>query len=183
MLDSFYQQNLKLFIENKLTWGEDGDVLIRTDVQQQPETAQKIRETFFTQQSALGTQYAIETTELSSNKRRSVLNMDGQLLDFSHGRNYTAHLVWPNTMRDGTESKLTLVGNDSGSPRSISFKGPWAQFRLIDASSLTNVDDGSFDVRFNVDGGYMSYRVHFDTQDNPFTGGLFSEFTLPDTLY
>ena len=183
VLDSFYQQNLKLFIENKLTWGEDGDVLIRTDVQQQLETAQKIRETFFTQQSALGTQYAIETTELSSNKRRSVLNMDGQLLDFSHGRNYTAHLVWPNTMRDGTESKLTLVGNDSGSPRSISFKGPWAQFRLIDAGSLTNVDDGSFDVRFNVDGGYMSYRVHFDTQDNPFTGGLFSEFTLPDTLY
>lgn len=183
ILDSFYQQNLKLFIENKLTWGEDGDVLIRPDVQEQLETAQKIRETFFTQQSALGTQYAIETTELSSNKRRSVLNMDGQLLDYSHGRNYTAHLVWPNTMRNGTESKLTLVGTDSGSPRSISFKGPWAQFRLIDAGSLTNVDDGSFDVRFNVDGGYMVYRVHFDTQDNPFTGGLFSGFTLPDTLY
>lgn len=183
ILDSFYQQNLKLFIENKLTWGEDGNVLIRPDVQEQLETAQKIRETFFTQQSALGTQYAIETTELSSNKRRSVLNMDGQLLDYSHGRNYTAHLVWPNTMRNGTESKLTLVGTDSGSPRSISFKGPWAQFRLIDAGSLTNVDDGSFDVRFNVDGGYMVYRVHFDTQDNPFTGGLFSGFTLPDTLY
>lgn len=183
VLDSFYQQNLKLFIENKLTWGEDDDVLIRDDVQQQLDTAQKIRETFFTQQSALGTQYAVETTELSSNKRRSVLNMDGQLLDYSHGRNYTAHLVWPNTMRDGTESKLTLVGNDSGSPRSISFRGPWAQFRLIDAGNLTNVDDGSFDVRFNVDGGYMIYRVHFDTQDNPFTGGLFSEFTLPDTLY
>jgi type VI secretion system protein ImpL len=183
VLDSFYQQNLKLFIENKLTWGDDGEVLIRPDVQQQLETAQKIRETFFTQQSALGTEYAIETRELSSNKRRSVLNMDGQLLDYSHGRNYTTHLVWPNTMRDGTESKLTLIGTGDGAPRSISFKGPWAQFRLIDAGDLTNVDDGSFDVRFKVDGGYMIYRMHFDTQDNPFTGGLFSEFSLPDTLY
>ena len=183
ILDSFYQENLKLFIDNKLTWGEDGQVLIRQDVQQQLETAQKIRDTFFTRQSGMGTQYAAETVELSSGKRRSVLNMDGQLLDYSHGRNYTAHLVWPNTMRDGTESKLTLVGNGDGAPRSISFSGPWAQFRLIDAGTLTSVDDGGFNVRFNVDGGYMIYRIHVDTQDNPFTGGLFSDFFLPDTLY
>lgn len=183
ILDSFYKENLKLFIENKLTLGEDGQVLIRQDVQQQLETAQKIRDTFFTQQSALGTQYSAQTVELSANKRRSVLNMDGQLLDYSHGRSFTTHLVWPNAMRDGTESKLTLVGTSSGSPRSISFTGPWAQFRLINAGNLTSVDDGSFDVRFNVDGGYMTYRIHVDTQDNPFTGGLFSEFTLPDTLY
>lgn len=183
ILDSFYQENLKLFIENKLTLGEDGQVLIRQDVQQQLETAQKIRDTFFTQQSGLGTQYAAETVELSANKRRSVLNMDGQLLDYSHGRNFTAHLVWPNTMREGSESKLTLIGTGGGAPRSISFSGPWAQFRLIDAGQLTNVEDGSFDVRFNVDGGHMIYRIHVDTQDNPFTGGLFSDFTLPDTLY
>ncbi|HHU9768279.1 TPA: type VI secretion IcmF C-terminal domain-containing protein, partial [Escherichia coli] len=24
---------------------------------------------------------------------------------------------------------------------------------------------------------------HVDTEDNPFTGGLFSQFRLPDTLY
>ncbi|BCG10650.1 type VI secretion system membrane subunit TssM [Buttiauxella agrestis] len=183
ILDSFYQENLKLFIESKLTLGEDGQVLIRQDVQQQIETAQKIRDTFFTQQSGLGTQYAAETVELSANKRRSVLNMDGQLLDYSHGRNFTAHLVWPNTMREGSESKLTLIGTGGGAPRSIIFSGPWAQFRLIDAGQLTNVEDGSFDVRFNVDGGHMIYRIHVDTQDNPFTGGLFSDFTLPDTLY
>lgn len=29
----------------------------------------------------------------------------------------------------------------------------------------------------------MTYRVHTDTQDNPFAGGLFSQFRLPDTLY
>jgi len=183
VLDSFYQENLKLFIENKLTLGEDGQILIRQDVQQQLETAQKIRNTFFTQQSGLGTQYAAGTVELSANKRRSVLNMDGQLMDYNHGRNFTAHLVWPNTMREGSESKLTLIGTGGGTPRSISFSGPWAQFRLIDAGQLTNVDDGSFDVRFDIDGGHMIYRIHVDTQDNPFSGGLFSDFTLPDTLY
>ncbi|WP_058910614.1 type VI secretion system membrane subunit TssM [Entomohabitans teleogrylli] len=183
-LDAFYQQNLRQFIENELTWGSDGQALIRDDIRQQLEMAQKIRDTFFTPQNGLGTQYAIETLELSSGKRRSVLNMDGQLLEYAHGRGRTVHLVWPNSMRAGVESKLTLVP-DAGNkaPRSISFSGPWAQLRLINSGQLTSVSDGSFNVRFNVDGGYMIYRVHVDASDNPFSGGLFSRFHLPETLY
>lgn len=184
VLDTFYRENLKLFIENELTWGENGEVLIREDIQQQLLTAQKIRDIFFSQQNGLGTQFAIETVELSANKRRSVLNLDGQLVDYSHGRNYTAHLIWPNSMREGNESKLTLVSAASSkAPRSVAFSGPWAQFRLLGAGQLTNVKENTFDLRFNVDGGYMIYRVHVDTEDNPFTGGLFSQFRLPDTLY
>lgn len=48
---------------------------------------------------------------------------------------------------------------------------------------LTGVQDGNFTVRFSVDGGAMTYRVHTDTEDNPFSGGLFSQFGLSDTLY
>ncbi|EDT2963772.1 type VI secretion system membrane subunit TssM [Salmonella enterica subsp. enterica] len=186
ILDTFYQQNLKLFIENDLSL-EDGDnsngVIIREDVIRQLDTAQKIRDIFFSKQNGLGTQFAVETVSLSGNKRRSVLNLDGQLVDYSQGRNYTAHLVWPNNMREGNESKLTLVGASGGAPRSISFTGPWAQFRLFGAGQLTGVQDGNFTVRFNVDSGAMVYRVHTDTEDNPFSGGLFSQFRLPDTLY
>ncbi|EBW6249325.1 type VI secretion system lipoprotein TssJ [Salmonella enterica subsp. enterica serovar Enteritidis] len=184
VLDTFYQQNLRLFMENDLSL-EDGDnnVIIREDVREQLDTAQEIREAFFSRQNGLGAQFAVETVSLSGNKRRSVLNLDGQLVDYSQGRNYTAHLVWPNNMREGNESKLTLIGVSGGAPRSISFSGPWAQFRLFGAGQLTGVQEGTFSVRFNVDGGAMVYRVHTDTEDNPFTGGLFSQFRLPDTLY
>ena len=48
---------------------------------------------------------------------------------------------------------------------------------------LTSVEAGTFSVRFNVDGGAMVYRIHADTEDNPFSGGLFSQFRLSDTLY
>ncbi|WP_318366252.1 type VI secretion system membrane subunit TssM [Enterobacter sp.] len=184
VLDTFYQQNLKLFMENDLSLGDgNNSVIIREDIRQQLDTAQKIREIFFSNQNGLGTQFAMETVSLSGNKRRSVLNLDGQLIDYSQGRNYTAHLVWPNNMREGNESKLTLVGAGGNAPRSISFSGPWAQFRLFGSGQLTGVQVGSFSVRFNVDGGTMVYRVHTDTQDNPFTGGLFSQFSLTDTLY
>lgn len=184
ILDTFYQQNLKLFIDNDLSL-EDGDnnVIIREDIIAQLETAQKIRDIFFSKQNGLGASFAVETVSLSGNKRRSVLNLDGQLVDYSQGRNYTAHLVWPNNMREGNESKLTLIGTSGNAPRSISFSGPWAQFRLFGAGQLTGVQDGNFTVRFSVDGGAMTYRVHTDTEDNPFSGGLFSQFGLSDTLY
>lgn len=183
-LDSFYQQNLKLFIDNNLTSSSDGQLLIRPDVLQQLALAQKIRDTFFSNQNGLGTQFAIEPVMLSGNKRRSVLNLDGQLLDYAHGRSGVVHLVWPNSMRAGVESKLTLVPDASGkSPRTLSFSGPWAQLRLINAGELTNVKANAFDVRFSVDGGEMTYRISVDESDNPFAGGLFSKFTLPDTLY
>ncbi|MFC0228525.1 type VI secretion system membrane subunit TssM [Serratia aquatilis] len=183
-LDAFYQQNLKPFVENNLSLGNDGELLIRQDVLQQLAQAQKIREIFFSAQNGLGTQFAIEPVMLSGNKRRSVLNLDGQLLDYAHGNNNTVHLVWPNSMRTGVESKVTLVPDENDrSPRSITFSGPWAQLRLINAGELTNVTTSSFDVRFKVDGGEMTYRIYVDESDNPFAGGLFSKFTLPDTLY
>ena len=70
-----------------------------------------------------------------------------------------------------------------GSPRSFGYVGPWAMFRLWDKGELTNVQDSSFDVRFSVDNGTMTYRVFMDASNNPFAGGLFSQFTLTDQLY
>ncbi len=183
-LDSFYQQNLRPFVESNLTETADGQSLIRADILAQIEIANRIRATFFTTQGSLETQFAIEPISLSGNKRRSILNLDGQLLDYAHGRSNTVHMIWPNSMRAGIESKLTLVPGASGkSPRSLSFNGPWAQIRLINSGKLTNVRQNTFDVKFNIDGGDMTYRVYVDEADNPFFGGLFTRFHLPDTLY
>src|SRR5699024_2917545 len=65
ILDTFYQQNLKLFIDNDLSL-EDGDnnVIIREDIIAQLETAQKIRDIFFSKQNGLGTSFAVETVSL-----------------------------------------------------------------------------------------------------------------------
>ncbi|MDC9582131.1 type VI secretion system membrane subunit TssM [Xenorhabdus sp. PR6a] len=183
-LDSFYKQSLKPFVEYNLTMGTDGKTLIRPDVMKQLAVAERIRTTFFTPQNGLGAQFAIEPVSLTGNKRRALLNLDGQLVDYSHGRRNVARLIWPNSMRAGTESQLTLMpANSNRAPRAVSFSGPWAQLRLINSGTLTDIQPGFFDVRFSVDGGDMTYRVYVDESDNPFAGGLFSQFTLPDTLY
>lgn len=179
-IDAFYLENLKFFVENK---GLNSETVIREDVLQQLKTAERIRETFFKPQNDLGIQYAVQPLDLSGSRRRAVLNLDGQLVEYTHGRSNKVLLIWPNSMRDSIESKVTLITGAERPSRSIVRSGVWAQFRLIDAGTLSNVTDGSFDVRYNVDGGYVVYRISMDSAENPFAGGLFRQFRLPATLY
>ena len=43
--------------------------------------------------------------------------------------------------------------------------------------------EGSFDIRYDVDGGYATYRIYADASNNPFSPEIFSGFTLSDALY
>ncbi len=182
-LDHFYQVNLKAIVEGGLMESEFSSPA-RAELLKQLERAARIRQIFFSQQGNLEVQFALEPIELSANKRRSVLNLDGQLLEYAHGRRTKVPLVWPNTMREGAESKITLVpAAQDRSPRSEGFVGPWAMFRLMDKAELTQISDAVFDVRFPVDQGAMTYRVYTDGAQNPFTGGLFKQFRLPASLY
>ncbi|MGL4205744.1 MAG: type VI secretion system membrane subunit TssM, partial [Aeromonadaceae bacterium] len=181
-LDNFYQVKLKPMVDSGLL---DGDYRspVQAELVKQMARAQKIRQIFFTTQGTLEVQFALEPMELTANKRRSVLNLDGQLLEYAHGRRTKVPLVWPNTMREGSESKLTLVPAVANrSPRSEGFVGPWALFRLMGKGELTPVNESSFDVRFPVDEGAMSYRVYTDGAENPFSGSLFSQFRLPELI-
>ncbi|MNC57448.1 hypothetical protein D3C75_1071090 [compost metagenome] len=119
---------------------------------------------------------------MSGNRRRGVLNLDGPLVEYRHATSVPVRLIWPNSMRDNVESKLTLIGNDR-SNRALSYSNAWGLLRMINSGKLTNVDNNAFDVRYDIDNGYIIYRIFVDESDNPFAGGLFSQFDLPETLY
>ncbi len=183
VIDSFYRDNLRVFVEGQAS-SLEGKTVIRPEIVRALKQAEKIRAIFFSKQNGFGIQYAISPLELSANKRRAVLNLDGQLIDYTQGNHVTAHLVWPNAMRSGNESKVTLVPAASDtSPRSMGYSGPWATFHILDKGELTSIQEGSFDIRFTVDGGTVTYRVYTDASDNPFSGDVFSQFTLMDQLY
>lgn len=186
VLDSFYRENLKLFLEDHPE--QVGDArragLVRRDVLASLDAAEKIRKAYFTRSGTLDVEFALEPLHLSSNKRRSVVNLDGQLVEFSHGPGQSIPLVWPNTLREAVESRITLVPVQvNRSPRSISERGPWALFRLLDKADLTGVSRSAVDVRFQVDNGDMRYRLHAASNTNPFTQELLSGFRIPRSLY
>ncbi|HAT1682913.1 TPA: type VI secretion system membrane subunit TssM [Klebsiella oxytoca] len=182
-LDRFCLSGLKPLMDAGVLKSESGSDALQ-ELQRQLARAQLIRQTLFNAQGTLEVHFVVEPIELTANKRRSVLNIDGQLVEYAHGRRQKIPLVWPNTLRDGAESKLTLVPDGATrSPRSVSFSGPWAMFRLVDSSVRTRNNYGSFDARFTVDNGSMTYRFYSDESDSPFSSGLFSQFRLPGSLY
>ncbi|TNE73485.1 MAG: type VI secretion system membrane subunit TssM [Gammaproteobacteria bacterium] len=186
ILASFYKNNLKLFLEDHPE--QIGDAkragLVRRDVLASLERADRIRSAYFTRSGTLDVEFALEPLNLSANKRRSVVNVDGQLVEFSHGPRQSIPLVWPNTLRDTVESRITLVPIQvNRSPRSLSESGPWALFRLLDQADITGVSSSAVDVRFQVDDGEMRYRLHAASNTNPFTQHLLAGYRLPRSLY
>jgi len=143
--------------------------------------ARRIREAFFDNRGALGLQFTVEPLALSTDQLNSVLNVDGQLVSYAHGPHMATGLIWPNALRDGVESKVTLVGT-TGNTRALRFQGPWAWFRLLSQAQLNGTTAGSVDVSFKAGEGSVRYRITADKPVNPFTQRIFTGFALPRTL-
>ncbi len=186
ILDTFYEEQLKLFLEDspEQVSGSDGGPLVRESVTDMLEQAERIQEAFFTRSGSLDVEFTLEPVHLSGNKRRSVADVDGQMVDYSHGPRNSVPLIWPNTLRESVESRVTLIPTEvNRSPRSLTKSGPWAWFRLLDEAELTGASRGSIDVAFTVDDGKMTYRLHAADEANPFTESLLEDFSVPRRLY
>jgi type VI secretion system protein ImpL len=185
-LNTFYRDNLKLFLDNdsSLNSTPDGKSLIHQNVLDQLAIAQAIQQAFFNRKGIMDVQFSLEPIEMSASKRRSIINIDGQYVEYNHGPRKTTGLVWPNTLRESTASKVTLVPSAANeSPRSVSYQGPWAFFRLLDNSEVVASTTTSVDYRFNIDQGYVTYRLNSEADSNPFTVSLFKSFSVPESLY
>ncbi|PXA68988.1 type VI secretion system membrane subunit TssM [Vibrio sp. 11986-1-5] len=185
-LDSFYNNQLRMFVEENIAVHDDDSAqsIIRKDVLEQLKQAKKIQQAFFNRKGIVDVSFSIEPLRLSNNKRRSVLNVDGQYLAYSHGPRESVELIWPNTLRESAVSRVTLIPTQNNmSPRSINIQGPWAFFRLLDQGDVVGASPTSVDFKFIVDGGEMIYRLNSEADVNPFTERLFKSFKLSKTLY
>ena len=123
-------------------------------------------------------QFVIEPLELSANQRRSLLNIDGQLVDYRHDQQAEIPLVWPNSEENSAESALTLVPVARGQvPRGIQTSGDWALCRLLQQAQQKRLDEQETELVFQLNGGKMRYRL--SSQAGALDLDLFSRFKLP----
>ncbi|TFH85873.1 type VI secretion system membrane subunit TssM [Billgrantia azerbaijanica] len=186
ILDAFYQRNLKPFIEGapEALRTAEGDSLLRQGVLEAVRRAERIREAYLNGDGVLDVAFSLEPLSLSADKRRGVISVDGQLIDYAHGASRRVPMIWPNGLRDSNESRVTLVPSQvNRSPRTLRRDGPWAWFRLLDEAQLTGAGERELELSFEVDGGSMRYRLIADGPRNPFTRPLVAGFRLPTALY
>ncbi|EJE8675777.1 type VI secretion system membrane subunit TssM [Vibrio parahaemolyticus] len=182
-LDVFYEQQLKWFIDETTSTPNEANI-VRNEILDELEQAQQIQQAFFNRKGVLDVNFVIEPVYLSNNKRRSILNVDGQFLSYSHGGKEHIEMIWPNTLREQAISKVTLMPNQNNvSPRSVSAQGPWALFHLLDKGKVTSASATTVDYQFKVDAGSVTYRLNSEANVNPFTHHLLSSFSLAHSLY
>jgi len=183
-LQQFNDQYLKVFLKDNLEAlqaGQQGRSLIRSDVIEQLEQADRIRETFFDQRGNLSVQFSIEPLGLSANQRTSLLDLDGQLIAYTHGPSQITGIVWPNTLGQQVRSTLTLL-RQNGNSSSLEYRGPWSMFRLLSRGSLNGRTPTSVDLSFRTGDGVMRYRLNAEKAFNPITQQPFKSFRLPRGL-
>lgn len=183
-LQQFNDQYLKVFLKDNLEAlqvGHQGQSLIRGDVIEQLELADRIRETFFDQRGNLSVQFSIEPLGLSTNQRTSLLDLDGQLISYTHGPRQITGIIWPNTLGQHVRSNLTLL-RQNGNSSSLEYRGPWSMFRLLSRGSLNGRTATSVDLSFRTGDGVMRYRLSAEKAFNPITQEPFKGFRLPRGL-
>ncbi|MFJ4387578.1 type VI secretion system membrane subunit TssM [Pseudomonas sp. NPDC089408] len=183
-LQQFHDQYLKVFLKDNLEAlqaGQKGQSLIRSDVIEQLELADRIRETFFDQRGNLSVQFSIEPLGLSANQRTSLLDLDGQLISYTHGPSHIIGIVWPNTLGQHVRSNLTLL-RQNGNSSSLEYRGPWSMFRLLSRGALNGRTATSVDLSFRAGDGVMRYRLNAEKAFNPITQQPFKDFRLPRGL-
>ncbi|MNE31735.1 hypothetical protein D3C80_1253160 [compost metagenome] len=183
-LQQFNDRYLKVFLKDNLEAlqsAQHGQSLIRADVIEQLELADRIRETFFDQRGKLSVQFSIEPLGLSANQRTSLLDLDGQLIAYTHGPSHITGIVWPNTLGQQVRSNLTLL-RQNGNSSSLEYRGPWSMFRLLSRGALNGRTATSVDLSFRTGDGVMRYRLNAEKAFNPITQQPFKGFRLPRGL-
>lgn len=187
VIDQFYSNQLKMFEDEGVSLSNADDAqngLISAKVMDEITHAQDIQHAFFNRKGALDVEFALEPVDLTGNKMRSIINVDGQYVEYAHGAKQSVNLMWPNSLRSSASSKLTLVPTlNNVSPRSITIQGPWAFFRLLDHGRIVSSSNTSVNYQFNIDGGHVTYKLTSEVDGNPFTEALFKSFKVSKNLY
>jgi len=212
--DRFYQQQLAPWLaragyeplpdHQQLTATKTGERMDPyTDLLASVAQVEQIRRLLFNPEGKLEMSFWLQPLQLSANKRRSILDLEGQLLDYNHDAGLRTHLIWPNDPDGAGVSKLTLIPTErQRSPRSISAQGPWALFRLLEQAQVpflpqegqilapeidqaqmaaaNTQNSNSLELQFQVDGGLMRYRL--TTESATLDMAIFRQFHLPQTL-
>jgi len=75
---------------------------------------------------------------MSGSISRSVLNIEGQLVTYSHGPSRLISILWPNALSSKQDvSQISM--SRSGGFGSMTYTGLWSSFRLFDRSEIAAV--------------------------------------------
>jgi len=146
------------------------------------ENAALIRDTFFSSGDKLGFSMFLRPLSLTPTITEAVLDIDGQLVSYSHGYQESVRVDWPGP-KGGSYVRLSFK-TASGATQTLSFDGPWAIFRLYDASNSQpmGADRRELTLAMPSVAGILKMELRATMKDFPLWSRALKNFSCPKAI-
>jgi type VI secretion system protein ImpL len=188
LMDEFFQKNLAPYVDTSTrpwSFRQIGDASMgrSSGALQEFYRAQVIRDVFFRSGGrAPAIKLDFKPLEMDASITQFILDIDGQLVKYSHGPQVPVPVQWPGT-RGTTQVRLQVSPASASGTSGQVFEGPWALFRMLDRAQIspTSLPEKSI-VTFNIDGRKAQFEVISGSVQNPFRLRELEQFNCPGSL-
>jgi type VI secretion system protein ImpL len=143
--------------------------------------AQIIKETFFPTGNTASLRLEFKPVEMDQTITQFTLDVDGQLVRYSHGPQIPAAVQWPGPRGTGVVRVMLTPGGSAG----LVNDGPWALFRMFERVNFQPLPGASaekFRAQFDIEGRKALFDVTASSVRNPFRLPELNAFQCPQSL-
>lgn len=184
-MQHFFDENLADYVEvNASRWhakpGSEG--MVNNGTVASFENARLIRDTFFTNGDRLSFSMFIRPLSLTPTITEATLDIDGQVITYSHGYSQPMRIEWPGP-KGGSYVRLTFR-TGSGQIQIASFDGPWALFHMFDASNPVALASDRRELTMSMSAvvGVLKLELRSTMKDFPLWSRALRQFSCPGAL-
>jgi type VI secretion system protein ImpL len=177
--DSFFRTHLAPLIDTTRSpwkWREvgGGQIGLPPSMPAQFEAVDRIRQQFFRAGAAEpAVSFSLTPEYLDAAVLRFVFEVGGQRFEYAHGPQTRWAMKWPS---EAVEQVVATFETGDGPGASVVFDGPWAMFRLLDASALQPQSETRFALGIEAGGHAARLRLDAASIRNPFGGSTMPRF-------
>lgn len=187
-MDDFFQKRLAALVDTSThPWRfkpvADGPAVSAAALVQF-ERADRIRQIFFRgagRTPALRLDF--KPVEMDANITQFIMDVDGQLVKYSHGPVVPMTVQWPGPKGSKQVRVEISPPAANGGTSGLAVDGPWALFRTLDKAQLEPGDaPEKFFITFNIDNRRTRFEVTTDSVQHPLRLRELREFSCPEGL-
>ncbi len=188
VMDSYFRKYLQPYVDTSASnwrWqpGAAERLGIGAGVLQTFQRAAAIRDAFFRSGGTQPTvRFELKPVAMDAAISQFLLDLDGQQLSYDHGPSRPVAMQWPSPNSLGMV-RLSVTPPTSSGRSGLTLEGPWAWFRLLEQSDLTQGSSPDrFTLRLRVDNASLSCELRASSAFNPFKSRVLTGFSLPERL-
>ncbi len=189
IIAGFFQQNLKPYVDtSRSTWRLTETAAENLNISEQTvrqfQYAAVIRDKYFKFQGEMPQlRFTLKPVLKSADIATVILDIDGQLVEYSGGPDVGKEFQWPG-IGAGGYVKVDFEFANGIRKKVYQMEGPWALFRLIDVTATGPINNRSdrFTIKLNHGASYAKFEILTGGGINPFNTLEMKNFRCPRRL-